>query len=134
MPAVLIDSMQRVGVGEGGEQDAHRVGRDVAAPRAGARSPVMPGIRWSLTTTATGSVAEQVEGRLGSLGPEHAVVHGEQRLERIEDARLVVHDEDGRLSRSRWAPRAMGRRSVNTAPPPAGLSARISPPCFLTIS
>jgi hypothetical protein len=61
------------------------------------------------------------------------MLHAEQGLERVEDARLVVHEQNGRLV-AHAARRATGMRSVNTAPPEAGLSARRSPPCFLTIS
>ena len=40
---------------------------------------------------------EDLERRRAALGAQHAELGGEDGFERIEDARLVVDDEDGRL-------------------------------------
>ena len=87
-----------VGVGEGGQQHADRLGRDLPAPRQ-ELGPRHPGHPLVADHERDGLGGEQVERRLGPLRAEHAVVHGEQRLERIEDPHLVVHDEDRRLGR-----------------------------------
>jgi hypothetical protein len=88
---------ERVGVGEGGQQHPDRLGRDLPAPRQ-ELGPRHPGHPLVADHERDGLGDEQIERRLGPLGAEHAVVHGEQRLERIEDPHLVVHDEDRRLA------------------------------------
>ena len=40
---------------------------------------------------------EQLERLLAALGPEDAELGGEDGLEGVEDPRLVVDDQDGRL-------------------------------------
>ena len=110
------------------------VSGETSRQRASNSVPSHPGHPLVADHEGDGLVGEQVERRLRPLRAEHAVVHGEQRLERVEDPRLVVDDEDRRLGRHAGAAGRWGGARVNTAPPPAGLSARISPPCFLTIS
>ena len=124
---------ERVGVGEGGQQHAHRPGRDLAAAgeQLGARHP-----RHALVADDEGHGlgGQEPQGLLGALRAQDGVVHGEQGLEGVQHPHLVIHDQDRRLIGHDRAALAMGMRTVKTAPPPAGLSARISPPCFLTIS
>ena len=125
---------QRVEIGEGGEEDPHRVGRDLAG--AGQQlGAAHPGHALVAHHHRDLLPAEEIEGGGGAVGPQHAVLHGEQRLEGVEHPRLVVDEEDGG---GHWAlgaaVRLIGRRIVKTAPPSGGLSARISPPCLATIS
>ena len=98
MFAALIDSM-RASASVNAVSSTRTVSGATSRHRARNSVPVIPGIRWSLITSGDGLGGEQLERRLGPLGAEHAVVHGEERLERIEDPHLVVHDEDRRLGR-----------------------------------
>jgi hypothetical protein len=83
-----------VGVREGGEEDAHGLRRHLASARQqlGARHPRHP-----LVADHEGHApgAEQPQRLLGPVGAQDRVVHGEERLERVEHAGLVVDDEDG---------------------------------------
>ena len=91
MWAALIDSMSA-----SASVNAVRGTRTVsgATSRLGPSSsvPAIPGMRWSLTTTATSSRASTPERRLGTLGAEHPVSIAEQSFQRVEDPRLVVHE------------------------------------------
>src|SRR5215470_4468372 len=140
-----------VDVGVGGQHDPHRV-RLLLAPaqELDARHPRHAVVGHDDRHVRLGR--ETGEGLLPVAGPDHPKLGGQDGLQRVEHARLVVHDQDRRLvheaSRRAGGQRAdhpavagpdarartMGSRSVNSAPPAGRLWARISPPCFLTIS
>ena len=122
-----------VGVGEGGQEHAHRLRRDLAAAgeQLGARHPRHALVADDERHRLRG---QDAQGLLGALRAEDGVVHGEKGLEGVEHPDLVVHDQHRRLVVHGAGVLATGMRTVKTAPPPGGLSARMSPPCFLTIS
>jgi hypothetical protein len=89
-----IDGLhQGLGIGEGGEEDPNRVGRDVttAGQQLGSEHPRHPLIAHD---DRDGLRGERLERGLRFFGAEHPVVHAEQGLERVEHPRLVVHQEN----------------------------------------
>ncbi len=154
---------QAVHVGIGGQHDAHRVRGALLAlsqeldPGHAGHALVGEDHRHLGLRLQTG------QRLLAVARAQHAELGGEDRLQRVQHAGLVVHDQDGGLvhgvsgsvgdagarvgrrlvpdhralaagSHPRPARRLIGSRTVNTAPPPAGLSAWMSPPWCFTIS
>ena len=94
MLAALIDSIS-ASASVKAVRRIRAVSGEISRAFASSSVPVIPGIRWSLMMAATGLAGEEVEGRLAVLGAEHAILHRQQRLERVEHPRLVVDEQDG---------------------------------------
>ena len=74
-------------------------------------------MRWSLTTTCTLKLLDELERLRAVGGREHVVVRAEDRAQRVQYALLVVHEQDARLlarpapARRRAPAQAARRRS-----------------------
>ena len=129
---------ERVGIGERRQENAHGLRRHLEALRQQVRAE-HSGHALVADDDRDALPHQHLQRFRRTFGADDAVVHSEHRFERVEHARFVVHQENSRgLAHRRRTGhdgrRVRGSRTVKVAPPPGGLSARISPPCFLTIS
>jgi hypothetical protein len=108
---------EAVDVGVGGEDDADGVGRPLLAPA----EQLHPGhAGHAVVGDDHGDVVagQPSERRLAALGAQHPELGGQDRLERVEDPRLVVDDQDNRLVHAgspARAPTAVGAGPVSTS-------------------
>ena len=87
---------QHVDVGERGEDDADRVGADLARRLSSSR-PVIFGMRWSVTTTATSSARASASASSPLLASRSLNAAPEVEPEGVEVVLLVVDDQHGKF-------------------------------------
>ena len=124
---------QRVGVGEAGEEDPHRVGRDVAAPGEQVR-PAHAGHPLVADDQGDRLRQQHLDRLVGPLRAKDLVVARQEGFERVEDPGLVIDQQHDLTVAQRYLERLSGTETVKVAPPLGVFSARIWPPCFFTIS